>query len=279
MKTKVLATIFAGVILTSCSSVNYYQLYKTQASNEVKQEDDNLVYEDENCIVSYNLWSENGNSGFKFYNKTNQDIYLNLDKSFFILNGIAYNYYQNRTITHSTGESTVVSKKDKVSVTTSNNYFSSVYRPYLLSFSSAGATGLSSSKGYSVSYSEEKSIVIPAKTAKIVSEYSINNLLVRNCDLLKYPTKRQIKPVSYSKDSSPITFSNRITYSVGQNNEVKFENDFYVSEISNYPYEEFFETRKDKNCENNSVRQRYYKYASPDNFYIIYSKGTDASKY
>ncbi len=62
----------------------------------MKSNENSLIYEDDNCIVSYNLWAERGDIGFRCYNKTNSNIYVNLEESFFILNGIAHDYFKNR---------------------------------------------------------------------------------------------------------------------------------------------------------------------------------------
>jgi hypothetical protein len=102
MKTrKFLFAALISVLLTSCVSTSYFQVYKVSPSDKLVIKDNLLVYEDENCMVSYNLWDEGGNIGFQFFNKTDKNIYLNLEESFFILNGVAYNYYRNRVFTSS----------------------------------------------------------------------------------------------------------------------------------------------------------------------------------
>lgn len=88
------------LLLTSCKSTyQFCQIYETKPdskSQEVKEKDGVLSYEDANCIVSYYLWSEGGNASFVIYNKTNDILHVNLSESFFILNGMAHNYYQER---------------------------------------------------------------------------------------------------------------------------------------------------------------------------------------
>lgn len=279
MRTKTLMGVIALSLLTiSCSTINYYQLYKTSSTSNLSKEEKGLVYEDQNCTVTYNLWNEGGDAGFKFYNKTDESIYLNMEESYFILNDIANNYYGNRIITRSSEEILEVSKKTGFS-TTSFGIFNTYYSPQLFSIGTTSAAGVSSSQGHSISYTEEKVVVIPAKTAKIIAEYSINNAVIRNCELLRYPKKKQVKPVSYSSANSPLTFSNRITYKVGDGSPIKFENSFYISEVTNYPSEEFFETVKEKDCEGKSKSNKIYKYAASDAFYVTYVKANDGVKY
>ena len=55
-------------------------------------------------------WDILGNIGFQFFNKTDKNIYLNLEESFFILNGISYNYYRNRVFTNSTSSGATTSR-------------------------------------------------------------------------------------------------------------------------------------------------------------------------
>ena len=120
MKTKIFF-LFASVTLmmTSCMSSSYYQVYKTVPSDKSILKDNSLVYEDNNCKIFYDFWSDNGNIGFRFFNKTDRTIFLNLEESYFILNGIAYNYYQNRTFINSknTGTTSVSAIGGSKSVT------------------------------------------------------------------------------------------------------------------------------------------------------------------
>ena len=53
MKTqKLLFTGLISVLLTSCVSTSYFQVYKTTPSDKLVIKDNLLVYEDENCKVS-----------------------------------------------------------------------------------------------------------------------------------------------------------------------------------------------------------------------------------
>ncbi|MBN2756163.1 MAG: hypothetical protein JXR51_03225 [Bacteroidales bacterium] len=229
-----------AVLLTSCVSTSYFQVYKATPSNKLVNKDNLLIYEDENCNVSYNLWSEGGNIGFKFFNKTDNNIYLNLEESFFILNGVSYNYYRNRVFTNSTSAGATTSRGASASkFATGINYFDLLQTNRI---SATNTVGLMTSSGFSISYNEEKIVCVPSKTSKIISEYNINESLFRDCNLFKYPTKKQIKSKTFSKEQSPLVFSNRIAYSFGQSDIlIKFENEFYVTEISNYPESAMYE--------------------------------------
>lgn len=271
MKTKELFfSILISVMLTSCVPINYFQIYKATPSEKVTLKENFLVYEDDNCKVFYNLWSDGGNIGFRFFNKTVQNIYLNLEESYFILNGIAYNYYKNRIFTNSASLGASASNLATNSKSmTGVNYLDLLQTNKI---SASNSFGIVSTSGYSVSYNEEKIICIPSMTSKIITEYSINKSLYRDCALFKYPSKKNIETKHFEKSDSPLVFSNRISYTIGKSeNPVKFENEFFVSEITNYPKSEIIETKYEKFCEWTGTKLvEYFKNTSPDKFYIKY---------
>ena len=103
--------------------------------------------------------------------------------------------------------------------------------------------------------------------------------MIRDCDLFKYPKAKKVKAVSYTRENSPIVFSNRITYAI-HNNSNLVENEFYVSEITNYPESVFFESRHEEFCgQKSSFQTKYYKFYDIDRFYIKYNKGADFWKH
>lgn len=273
MKTsKILLTLLTSVFLTSCVSTNFVQVYKAMPSDKLVMQDDQIVYEDDNCKVTYYLWSEGGNIGFQFFNKTDKNIYVNLEESFFIINGLSYNYYRNRVFTNSKSAAATTSNHITTSISVTGLNFLDLVQTNKIS--ETNAADLMTAAGYSVAYAEEKNVCIPSKTFKIISEYTINESLFRDCDLFKFPTKKQIITKSFTKEQSPLVFSNRIAYSVGKNdNLVKFENEFYVTEISNYPENEFIEWKYEKYCGQESMYQKeFFKNVSADKFYIKYRR-------
>jgi hypothetical protein len=280
MKTKKnLLMALISILLTSCVSTNYYQVYKAKPSDKLLLKENFLVYEDENCKVYYDLWKEGGNIGFQFYNKTDENIYLNLEESFFILNGVSYDYYRNRIFTNSTSTGAIVTREATASKSVTGNNYLDLQQTNRIS--ATNTVGLTTSSGSSVSFSEKKIACIPSKTSKIITEYNINISLFRDCDLFKYPTRNQIKSMTFSKEESPIVFSNRIAYKIGQNdNLIRLENEFYVSEISNYPESEMVESKYEEYCgQKRLYMSQYFKDASADKFYIKYSQGEDVWKH
>jgi hypothetical protein len=256
--------------MNSCVSTSYYQVYKTTASEKINLKDNSLVYEDLNCIISYNFWQNEGNIGFKFFNKTDKNIYVSLDESFFVFNGISNNYYKNRIFTNSQSSGFVESKGAKAAKSVSGYNFLDILQTNIISASSS--VGKTSSSGLSVAYNEEKTVCIPSQTAKIISEYSINNSLFRDCELLRFPTKKGIKSKNFTKSNSPIIFSNIISYKLAQNEtQNKIQNEFYVSEITNLPESEMYSSRYEENCGRKSnYKSSYFIEETPNKFYIKY---------
>ena len=267
-------------LLTSCNvTSNYYQIYKANPSENLVKKGNLLVFEDQNCVVSYNLWQEGGNIGFNIYNKSDKNLYLNLEESFFVLNGVANNYYKNRIFSNSSNSAAITSSGITASKSiTGFNYFDLLQTNKIAVTNGAG---LSYSSGHSVSYDEEKIVIIPSKSSKYVMEYSINNLLYRNCDLFKYPTKKQISTKSFSKTDSPFVFSNKITYYFKSPDKlIKFDNSFFISEITNYPESEAVYSKTGEYCGQKTMTKNYYfNDNSPDKFFVKYVKGQDGMKH
>ncbi len=244
---------------TSCSNSYYYQRYKTNFSENLKLEDKNIVYQDANCLISYDLWQENGNIGFSFYNKTNEDLTIDLEKSFFILNGNANNYFRNRSYTETNIKS--ISTKRGANISNDNTEI----------IASKTSTN---TQGTEVTFLEQNKIIIPPRTYKIIAEYSINGALYRDCELIKYPTRKEIKTRNFTSETSPFVFSNRISYYLSnKDNPININNEFYVSEITNYPENEFIKFIPDTTCnEQLTLKIMNFVHKAPSNFYLKYRR-------
>jgi hypothetical protein len=245
---------FITLLMTSCAvTIDYYQVYKTNTENGTLN-NDKIVFEDNNCSVYYNLYSEGGNVGFSIYNKTENDLTINLTKTFFVLNGVAHEYFQNRTFSKSSNSGTTL---------TSYNY------PIYWNNNLAKVTG-SNSTSFSTSYIEKPELTIPSKTLINISEYIVTNARYANCYLVKYPSRKNVSTLKFHKENSPYVFYNLITYST-KTDTIRLENKFYVSEITNYPSTEMFTYLDTSVCGRKlSFPVEVFKTLSPDKFYIKY---------
>lgn len=263
----VLMVLFC-LMLTSCQTYRFYQVYETRPTQENTMNNDSngtLVYENEHCIIGYNFWSNHGSAGFSFYNKTNEIVYIYLDKSFFTRNGIAYDLYVGREwnnsltsnlnimttqYSQSLSQSLSLSHGGVLSPKYTNSYFG--MEMISTSVSESASKGVAVNKSTSIAHStsvttkEKVIIMIPPHKTKFIGTYEIINQLFLTCDLQYYPEKSS--SISFTQDNSPIQFSNIISYSVGENgNIVSVENSFYVSSITNYTEPEIavFEKREE----------------------------------
>ena len=277
------------VALSSCAPTTYYQLYQTQPISDISMRDNYMVFEDENCEVIYNFWKEYGEIGFVFHNKTSQNLYLHLDECFFVENDVAYDYYRNRIFTNS--RSYITSNQ------LTNIYGSSVTKSKASAYSNYyqigsngsgnaygnqttykngyvyGSTGtITNTSSNSVSVAEKQIICIPPKTSKIITEFDITSFVYRSCDLYRNPKRKDPHSVSFNQDNTPLTFGNRIAYSIGDNEElIRINNDFYVSKISNYSSFDITRSEYIEVCGKQTQNQvRVFKESGPNQFYIHY---------
>lgn len=261
--------IVAIMMLVSCNTVTtYYQVYKTKSETVKTSSSNALVFEDANCRITYCLWEVNGNAGFSFYNKTNETINLLLDESFYVINGNAHDYYQNRVFITTTNSSLN---------TTKSSSYSQLGWLSLTNYTSNSITS-NSSKGLETT--EARQLAIPSKTSKTITEFNINQTVFRDCDLLRYPSSKQTSTKNFTEESTPLKFYNSISYKLADKvNKVK--NDFYVSDITNISQNDIFKNEKNKFCnQKGGGTIKVFKDNSPDKFYITYTKtNLDTWKY
>ncbi|MBR6167210.1 MAG: hypothetical protein IKQ50_02125 [Paludibacteraceae bacterium] len=269
MKNKFFTLLSVVIFFTSCAQTYHFvQVFEAKSSSRgsnVSPQNGGLLYEDDNCIMFYSLWAERGDASFAIHNKTNQIMYVDLSKSFFIRNGIANDYYKERAWSESqtnilgvqTSNSAAVSGNLSYSYGTSATWLGNFgNRPlstndpiftsanvqktesYGLLYSTALANSYATSKSASVAIKEQKIIALPPHSTKIVAEYAITDELLLNCDLDRYPSEKA--EITYTEENSPLKFTNYVTYRLGDNEQdIVVENNFYVSKVTNYarPYD------------------------------------------
>lgn len=267
----------AALSLTSCSSY-FYQVYGVETDN-LKQQDGSLVYENEDCKVLYNLWSNKGYVSFAFYNKTDHDIFVNLGQTFLAVNGQALDYYKERTYTESdyshytTAAATGVAKENGFALWGSNTYMESANAV-------ASVVGAKSVKAFSksVSVKEQEIICIPSKCYKFISKCAVNPSRVVTCEGKIDNPYDSYEVARYSKSNSPITFKNRIAYGFNKNNvaDKHIDNTFWITSIKNYSRNAATEKKATEDCIRRSgfgatTKYRQFKIGGPDKFYIVYA--------
>lgn len=265
---------FLGLLLlmmSSCASnKNFFQVYDIQ-SQDVNQKDGVLVYENSDCQINYNLWSEEGNLSFLVQNKTDKNLYLVMPRSFFILNGVANDYYSESTYSHSVTTSASLSSSSQISVSGFLTNGISWY-PTHLSRQVSAAIGSAVTEG--VETKEPPFVCIPPYSSKFIRGFNISDHVYKDCDDIKqnYPSQTS-NEVRFSRDNTPLSFRNRLAYSFDeQTNNIKYiEHTFWLSSLQNYSQKAAINKQKEEECETKEkkVRKRFTMYA-PNKFYNKY---------
>ena len=209
--------------LSSCSTTKYFQIY-TVGSDDVEKKDNSFNYENENCCIYYDFWAEGGDVTFIFENKTDSIIYIDLKNSFFEKNRLVFDYYQNKTSEY---------------ITSSYNNTHELFSQYSKLYVSDNILSLDNmSFAYGSPYKyyiqDKEIIAIPPKMAKLICEFKVSNRLLYfdECQRDLYPENVIIH--SFTKEESPINFTNFITYKIGKyGKDISISNKFYITEIKN----------------------------------------------
>ena len=82
--------------MSSCGSY-YYQVY--DVTSNLKEQNNQYIVENEDCYVSFNFWQHLGNAAFTFHNKTDENLYIPLASSSFVLNGYSKSLFDNVDVT------------------------------------------------------------------------------------------------------------------------------------------------------------------------------------
>jgi len=282
-KKNLIFNLTAILLFSSCSVTNYYQVFKTQSKEKMLNDGKSLVYSDANCTIFYNFWSDGGNIEFAIQNNSEKNIYLNKKECFFVCNGYAYDYFQNRTYTTTKGlqvggsASKTASGAAEISISGANVYGYDQTNSIAAAKTYAVTAGVASNISNSVSWKEPKIICIPPKTTKVISEFEkITSTLIRNCDLVRYPANKQVKSSNFSETESPLVFCNKLAYYLDDSKDlIRINNEFYVSGVINLTEKEMIESKDEVFCgEKSGYKKLYWKGATPDKFYVRYTKSS-----
>jgi hypothetical protein len=255
----------ACMLLASCANTyEYCQICETkpiQKDSHLKIVNGKLDYENSQCVIEYNFWSNGGKTDFYFHNKTDEIIYIDLAKSFFVMNGVAYDLYRGREW----------SQSSSVGIAQSTSYgYSETYPTALIGGVIVPSLAISSGKAIAhaetntVNIKEKQIIAVPPHSKKYVETYNITVSSMVSCDLQRYPSNNA--KLDFTAENSPYRFSNVITYAVGDTAQsTTITNEFYVSAVTNYAEPEIVVMKKREDiCEN--MRDPDYKAPNCDLF-------------
>ncbi len=264
MKKIVLLLVLAS--LFSCKDT-YYQLYNI-TSKDVKNENNNYSFENKDLKIAYDFWANKGEYNMAITNKSDQDVFIDLSRSHFILNGQATTYFQNKTAIES------------ISVETAqrHSFFNS---------NTNNSNKTSVSKKYSTTTTDEAIICIPHDSYKKLNGFKICSMPYIDCNYKRYPKSKETKQLHFNANNTPLLFRNIISYRLNnfEANVQTIENTFWIDGIINLPKQDFFIKEKPIPCKESEIENKPLnlpKYISKNKFYIEYEgkKGNnDAPSY
>lgn len=239
--------VAASCLLSSCAKT-FYQVYQIEA-DQLKESQDALAFENDDCIVSYNLWSKGGNLSFLFTNKTDHSLYLEMSESFFIRNGEAIDYYHEGSVTTTASYSVSESMQASAALLGYINMNGKWYDG-AVAVSDKITKGASASK--SVTLENQKIICIPPYSSKYITSFSIlkNAQLECNQPKMNYPKKASKQIARYNANNTPLSFRNRLAYTTNPDGKDfhYIDNSFWLSSYTNYSKKAATKTVTNKPC-------------------------------
>lgn len=257
------------LLLSSCQPKTYFQICKVSSPLETNSEGF-YSFNNSQIDIKYNFWSEGGIFEFIITNISNEIITVDLSKSFFIKNGLAFDYYLNRTTKYSSSVSSSQSSSISRTIFGTYNKFG---KKIPGSMSQSFSDNLGSHNSKSISFGEKMSLIIPPHSSKIIAEYSIMKKHYRDCDLYESPSKDEESFLTFTQDNSPASIVNYLTYTIGNNPiEQIIKNEFYISQISNQNYDAT-KIQVKIGCESDWSMEKIedFKNSAPNEFYIEYT--------
>lgn len=192
MTKKLLLLSFITTLLTSCS---YYKVASIYSDN-TKQIQNGLVFENDSIKITYKFWTLNGAMSFDIYNKLNIPVYFDWKKSAFIPNDKMKSYWQDETNT--------------IGVSASSAYY--IY----------GGTFGGKIKSKSKSIREERVGVVLPHSFISSNKYSL------------VPPKTTFPIKTFNISNSPLRFRNYLTISIFEqfDKDVFYiDNEFFVQSV------------------------------------------------
>jgi len=239
------------LFLLSCSSGSVIQLYKMKGvGEEISENNDKniLCFENDTLKICYSFWSNYGKIYFEIFNKTDNDIYVDLSRSNLILDSKRIPYWENVVTTSENG--------------IYRNRNSSYLFPNTNTVIGSSSTIVNSTK---TTYIPEKIIFLPSKTLfTFEKKVRLANFdFVADFDLVN-PTYNGNKVSGYTQifsfETTPQIFKSILAYSFNEDLKplLKVDNSFFIEEIETAPKKFYDDFLLSDSWPGN--HKRYYQY-------------------
>jgi hypothetical protein len=182
------------VLLVGCTNSFYH--VATVQSDQVKAVGKDFVFENDDLKVVYNFWEKGGRMRFLLFNKTDKPIYIDWSKSFLVRNDSKTPYSQLPVFSGRAFKDTV-----------RYIYQNSHVEPYRMS-------------------ARNNSILeLPSQTYVAIADFPIQQTVSKS--------RTKEKVFSYTKETTPLRFGQRLTYSFEQTLATphQIEHAFWVNQI------------------------------------------------
>lgn len=251
------AYLFAIILsISSCKSW-YYQIATLSSNNASLDASSRMVFTEGDYSLVYDFWTESGQVSFKFENNSDVDVYVDLKRSFFLINGVTYDYFQNRSWTQSQ------SSYNGATATVGGASFS---YPGIKG-SVSNSTGSSSASA--VEYKEKEGVWVPAHTCRYFNEFTLLGSPYRECGFDRFPS--HTTELNFTEETSPYKYNNVLKLVVG-NEELTLNSSFYIRNLTNASENTIVFYDYPRNCKGDKMGYlvRYIKNGGPNKFYNKY---------
>jgi len=267
----------------SARSYPAYQIFEVQSTN-CQLQDGYLRYENDTLRVVYMFWSEHGTMGIHIHNKSELPIYIDWKKCSFIVGEAKKDYWEDVTVTSSTGSSTRIGSAQEQGAA-----IASYWSTYFLSGSSwQSATANTrwmqqtfASSVSTISKPERITFIPPHVTigqaayalmpegVSLHGDASVRGSLVDVIGSDGYHLSTiKIKIISsqFGVANSPLSFRSYLTYSLDEQfrTEVHVDSYFYVSAMMQIPSRAF----PARPISSSGKQTKGNMWSSPSRFYI-----------
>jgi hypothetical protein len=229
--------LLSFLILTISSCKTYVQVYETKAVNSELQ-NECYIYENDSLKITYTFWAQNGVLAFALYNKLDKPIYLDWKKSAYINNTIKLNYWNDEM------QSSTISYGNY-------SYNGPDLRPGQISGNTKNISATNTVKPERISFIPPKSNLYKSQFNLLPFPISLNTDASFSEEVLNSNTvvKTKVFTTNYTKENTPLTFRNYLTFSYSEDFKTEFyiDNEFYVESIKEMNFKHFEKTSYDKN--------------------------------
>ena len=251
-------------------------------------DDGHFAYSQDDIVIDYNFWAPGGQVSFIITNNMDCDVYVDLSRSFLVVNGMTFDYFQNRTYSANSSSTLVSSSAYGASNTFAltagmANSFASSYGDSAYGKTYGAAAGTSRTNAFSrrattsstvnsgIEYKEKEGVWIPAHSSRHFCEFSLLDAPYRQCGFARNPTKKEDMTLRFTENNSPYAFDN-VLMLVVNGADRRVVNSFYISSLTNIQREETYEDKDGENCDGSKTYEkvRIYKFRSANRFYINY---------